>query len=230
MAPEQITNQINTNPQHSAPSHRRKERFFTVYNVIGIILCILFLPGFLISTTLLVGSLIHPDFPPSCFGYTPLMVETGSMIPLFDEEDLILVKNTAADATYQVGDVVCYHSGNSYVTHRIIEIAIDEDGNAVYTTKGDANNTPDREPVSPEQILGVYITHFEGWGKALLFIQTPVGMILCVMLPIFIVILLFTVPPRFADFIKRRKQRAARRSAGDLAEGDAPDGQNENRL
>ena len=227
---EQITNEINTDPQRSAPVHRQKQRFFTVYNVIGIILCVLFLPGFLISTTLLVSSLIHRDLPPSCFGYTPLMVETGSMIPLFDEEDLILVKNTTSEASYKVGDVVCYHSGNSYVTHRVKEITTDENGNTAYITKGDANNTPDRDPVSPEQILGVYITHFEGWGKALLFIQTPVGMILCVMLPIFIVILLFTVPPRIAAFIQRRKQRAARRVAGDLTEHDAPYGRNENRL
>lgn len=222
---EQITNETGADSQDREQARRQKQRFFTIPNVIGLILCVLFLPGFLISTTLLVSSLIHPDIPPSCFGYTPLMVETSSMIPLFDEEDLILVKNTASDASYRVDDVVCYHVGDVYVTHRVNEITADENGNTVYITKGDANNTPDRDPVLPEQILGVYVTHFEGWGKALLFIQTPVGMIVCVMLPIFVVILLFTVPPRIAAFVKRRKQRATRRAAEDLTEHDAPDGQ-----
>ena len=92
METEQLTKEIGTEKRQAEPSPEKKERFFTVWNIIGIILCVLFLPGFIISTTLLVSSLIHPDFPPSCFGYTPLMVEAGSMSPLFDEEDLILAK------------------------------------------------------------------------------------------------------------------------------------------
>ncbi len=218
MGTERITNETNTGSQRGTPSQRRKRRFFTVFNFIGIILCILFLPGFLISTTLLVSSFMHPDIPPSCFGFTPLMVETGSMAPLFDEDDPVLIKNTPDGADYYPGDVICFHSGDVYVTHRINEIAKDENGNAVYTTKGDANNTPDRETVRAEQILGVYKIRFAGMGKALLFIQTPVGMIVCVMLPIFIVILLFTVPPRIEQRKKRKKKQTVRRVPQELAE------------
>ena len=79
METEQITKEIGVEERQAEPSPEKKERFFTVWNIIGIILCVLFLPGFIISTTLLVSSLIHPDVPPSCFGYTPLMVETGTV-------------------------------------------------------------------------------------------------------------------------------------------------------
>lgn len=234
MESEQVTNKVNNaahdvrhntrhnTPQSSTPSRRRKQNFFTVYNTIGLILCILFLPGFLISATLLVSSFMHPDIPPSCFGYTPLMVETGSMLPLFGEDDLLLIKNTPDDAEYYPGDVICFHSGDVYVTHRIDSIGKDDNGNAVYTTKGDANNTPDRETVRSEQILGVYQIRFAGMGKALLFIQTPLGMIVCVMLPILIVILLFTVPPRIEQ--RKRRKKSARRAPQEFADKSAPNG------
>ncbi len=200
---EQITEEVSTDSQHRAPPRKKKERLFTVCNIIGIILCVLLLPGFLISSTLLVSSIMHPDIPPSCFDYTPLMVETGSMIPLFDEDDLVIVRNTPDNASYNVGDVVCFHSGNVYITHRINEI-VEGSGKTVYKTKGDANNTPDKDTVSPEQILGIYVTHFDGMGRVLMFIQTPVGMMLCVMLPIFLVLLLFLLP----SHIKSRKGKS----------------------
>ncbi len=148
------------------------------------------------------------------------------MAPLFDEDDLVLVRNTPENAVYYPGDVICFHSGDVYVTHRIDSIGEDENGSAVYTTKGDANNTPDRESVRSEQILGIYIAHFDGWGKALMFIQTPVGMIICVMLPIFIVILLFTVPPRIEARRKRTKKQAARPVSQDIADKNAANGRN----
>ena len=230
MESERITNETSADFRRREPAHNRKSSFLSISNIIGIILCVLMLPGFLISMTLFISSLIHPDVPPSCFGYTPLMVQSGSMSPLFDEDDLVLVQNGASDTVYAVGDIICFHSGDAYVTHRIKESTTDENGNTVYTTQGDANNTPDKDTVRPDQILGVYKTHFKGMGKALLFIQTPVGMIVCVMLPIFLVFLLFTVPPRIAAR-KKRKHMTARRIPGDFSDGNgmgsAPEGRNE---
>lgn len=231
MESEQITNEMDADCRCREPAYRRKQRLFSIPNIIGIILCVLMLPGFLISMTLFIGSLIHPGVPPSCFGYTPLMVQSGSMSPLFNEDDLVLVQNSASDTVYAAGDIICFHSGDAYVTHRIKEITTDENGNTVYTTQGDANNTPDKDTVRPDQILGVYKTHFKGMGKALLFIQTPVGMIVCVMLPIFLVFLLFTVPPRIAARKKRKKHMTARRIPRDFTDGNgmgsAPEGRNE---
>ncbi len=193
-APEESESQSESQAQGG----KQKQRIFTVYNIIGIILCVLLLPGFIISTTLLFSSWIHSDVPPSCFGYTPLMVQTGSMSPVFDEDDLVLIRNTQDDATYQAGDIICFHSGSTYVTHRIKEVTQDENGVTVYITQGDANNAPDDGSVRAEQILGVYKTRLKGMGKVFLFVQTPVGMMVCVMLPIILVLLLFLVPPLLA--------------------------------
>lgn len=203
MESEQKTNGIGADPQDKEPAGEQERRFFTVPNIIGIILCILMLPGFLISTTLLISSLIHPDVPPSCFGFTPLMVETDSMSPVFDENDVVLINNSDDGDTYGVKEIICYRSGDIYVTHRIKEITQDKDGNTLYITQGDAVNEPDEDLVRPDQILGVYQTRFAGMGKTLMFLQTPLGMILCVVLPFLLVFLLFTVPPYIAARRKR---------------------------
>lgn len=154
------------------------------------------LPGFIISTTLLVSSLIHPDVPPSCL----LRLYTadggnGQHVPSVRREGSDTGQEHPRRRIYSVGDVICFHSGDVYVMHRISEITADDSEDTVYITKGDANNTPDQGSVSQSQILGIYKTCFEGWGSALMFIQTPVGMLVCVMLPLVIVLLLFLVPP-----------------------------------
>lgn len=195
----------------SKDSAKQKRTFFTSYNVIGIVLCILLLPWFIFSVTLWVSSLIHRDAPPSCFGYTPLMVESGSMAPLFDENDLIFIKNTGDNATYKVGDIICFHSGDVYVTHRIKEITTDADGAAAYITQGDANNAPDQGAVLKEQIVGIYSSHLNGMGKAFMFIHSPTGLIVCVMLPAILVLLLFLVPPLY---VNSRKQKGEGNDSG----------------
>ncbi len=82
----------------SKKNGKQRNRFFNKYNVAGLFLCLLLLPGFIICTSLLVSTLFHRDAPPSCFGYTPLMVKSGSMAPVFDENDLLIIKNTGDDA------------------------------------------------------------------------------------------------------------------------------------
>lgn len=179
-----------------------------IAHIAGIILCILFLPGFIVTTTLLISSLLYPDIPPSFMGYTPLVVESDSMVPFFAQDDLVLIRNGKEGAAYEKSDVICFHSGDVYVTHRIVKIDTDEDGNTVYTTQGDANNTPDVQSVRPEQILGFYVTHVKGLGGFVLFMQTPAGMICCVLLPLLAIFCLFWIPPKIVDRLAKQKQTA----------------------
>ena len=208
-----VSNEINLSGGQQNRIARHKSKL-SVANIIGIVLCVLLFPGFLINVILLISSLIKPDVPPSCFGITPLIVESGSMSPSFEKNDLILIRNTSENDKYEKGTVVCYRSGDVYVTHRIVKVS-EENGKTVYTTQGDANNTPDRDTVGAEQILGVYSTHFAGMGNMLLFIQTPIGMILCVILPIFVIFLIFTVPSRISQRKKRYKYLTAKETKKD---------------
>lgn len=202
----------NNTPRHTAEKPRRTLGG-RIAHIVGIILCILFLPGFIVNTTLLISALIYPDIPPSFMGYTPLVVESDSMVPFFEENDLVLIRNGKGGAAYEKGDVICFRSGDVYVTHRIVKTETGEDGNTVYTTQGDANNTPDKQLVRPEQILGLYATHFKGLGGFVLFMQTPAGMVCCVFLPILVILCLFLIPPKIADRLAKRKHTVKKPSA-----------------
>lgn len=197
----------NNTLQHTAKKTRRTPGG-RIAHITGIILCILFLPGFIVNTTLLISALLHPDIPPSFIGYTPLVVESDSMAPCFAQDDLVLIRNGKEGTAYEKGDIICFRSGDVYVTHRIAKAEAGEDGNIVYTTQGDANNTPDVQPVRPEQVLGLYAAHFKGLGGFVLFVQTPTGMVSCVLLPIFVIFCLFWIPPKIAGRLAKRKQTA----------------------
>ena len=96
---------------------------------------------------------------PSFFGYSILVVSTGSMNDTLVEDDLILIKDTG---DYITGDIVTFiHDGEKTpTTHRIVEYT--DDGK--YITRGDANNTDDRKIVSDDMIFGevVYRMHTLG--------------------------------------------------------------------
>lgn len=103
------------------------------------------------SAALAVGVLI-----PRVTGSTPYTILTGSMVPRYPPGTLVV--DHAADLDeVGVGTVVTYQlvSGQSaVVTHRVVAVNTDLDGNVTYTTQGDANNAPDANPVKPEQIRG----------------------------------------------------------------------------
>lgn len=105
---------------------------------------------------------------PDVFGWSWAVVVSGSMEPAVSVDDLIIVHR---EKDYHVGDVISYESGNVVVTHRIIE----KSGN-VFTTQGDANNSPDLLPVKQEQIIGKVLLTVPRAGYLIGFLQTPLGM------------------------------------------------------
>lgn len=184
--------------------------FNKISNIIGIILCILFLPIFIVNVALLISYAVNPDSPPGFMGYTPLVVESDSMTPFFTKDDLVIIRNGEENQVYDNGTVICFESGNSYISHRIVKVTKKENGQLLYTTQGDANNTPDANPVNSSQILGSYVMNFKGLGGLLMFMQTPMGMICCVILPILLIFLLFYIPPKVVAAHKKRKSSPQR--------------------
>ena len=87
------------------------------------------------------------------------------------------------------GDIIAFKEGDIVITHRIDEVVI-EDGNVKYITKGDNNNTQDIGYVLPEQVEGVYQFKVARLGNLAMFIQTPIGMIVCLSIPVIIIVLL----------------------------------------
>ncbi|WP_203042831.1 signal peptidase I [Pimelobacter simplex] len=93
---------------------------------------------------------------PRLAGATPYTVLTGSMRPAHPPGTLVVVRPVDPE-DLAVGDIVTYQleSGEeTVVTHRIVAIGNQLDGDLVITTRGDANEVVDKEPVKPVQVRG----------------------------------------------------------------------------
>ena len=125
---------------------------------------------------------------PSIFGYSSLMVATGSMSGTIEEGDLIIIRDTD---DYKIGDIVTFFQDGDDIptTHRIYNI--DEDGK--WVTRGDANNSYDKRSITNDEFIGEvvlvipYVGTFIDWaveGGGLIYI---VGIFLILGLGIYII-------------------------------------------
>lgn len=161
-----------------------------LFSIIGAILCIILIPILIINITLIVKSYTNQDEVPSIGGYLPLIVLTDSMYPEIESGDLIICHTVKAEEV-EVGDVIAFFdpagNGTSIVTHRVIEV-IEENGIYQFRTKGDNNNTEDKDLVPGENLVGEYRSRIGGAGNVALFMQSTTGLIVCVVLPIILLI------------------------------------------
>ena len=161
-----------------------------VLTIVGTVLCIILIPILLINITLIAKSYINKDEVPSIGGTFPLIVLTDSMYPDIKSGDLIIC-NTAEAEDVKVNDVISFFdpagNGTSIVTHRVIEI-VEEDGEILFRTRGDNNNTEDKELVPAENLVGVYKMRIAGAGHIAMFMQSTAGLIVCVVLPIILLV------------------------------------------
>lgn len=96
---------------------------------------------------------------PLLLGAQTYTVLTGSMRPGLEPGTLIAVRTVDA-ADIRIGDVITFQlrSGEPEVaTHRVVAVGVDGTGDRVFMTRGDANDTTDREPVRAVQIRGVLV-------------------------------------------------------------------------
>lgn len=93
----------------------------------------------------------------SILGYRVFTIATGSMEPVYNINDVILVKDTDP-STLKKGDDIAYLGNRDavkglIVTHRIIRIETFSDGKVHYTLKG-VNNKYEDPSITEDQILG----------------------------------------------------------------------------
>ncbi|MBE6887520.1 MAG: signal peptidase I [Ruminococcaceae bacterium] len=157
-----------------------------IMTVVGTILCIILTPILLINLTLIAKSYINQNEVPSVGGFLPLIVLTDSMEPVIDGGDLIIC-HTAEAEEIKTGDIIAFFdpagNGTSIVTHRVLEI-VEENGTISFRTKGDNNNAEDKMLVPQDKLVAVYKTRIAGAGHVAMFMQSPTGLIVCVVLPI----------------------------------------------
>ncbi|MGN1301547.1 MAG: signal peptidase I [Clostridia bacterium] len=113
----------------------------------------------------------------SMFGYRAYIITTDSMKPNISQGDIIIIKETEEEKL-KIDDIITFRKNNKLITHRIIEIETDEDGNKQYVTKGDNNNIEDLEKVSYQEIEGKKIVKIPVLGKVVMLLQDEVYIIL----------------------------------------------------
>lgn len=170
-----------------------KEKTSTMHKVLtitGTILCIILLPVLVINLTLIAKSFINEGEVPSVGGRLPLIVLTDSMFPEIESGDLIIC-HTAEASNVETGDIISFFdpagNGTSIVTHRVVEI-VEKDGTIYFRTRGDNNNTDDKELVPAGNLVGIYDMRIAGAGNIAMFMQSSAGLIVCVVLPIILLV------------------------------------------
>lgn len=91
------------------------------------------------------------------FKYEPIAILSNSMHPLYNRGDVIIIEKMGINDLNNLNeqDIIEYNLNGIFIAHRIVSVEKHNDGTVLYTTKGDNNNTIDKEKVSPSQIKGV---------------------------------------------------------------------------
>ncbi len=113
--------------------------------------------------------------PPGMGRFSLLVVQSGSMAPVFATHSVIVVDKQVA-LPLNTGEVVTYHSADGrLITHRIVAAGFD--GQAYYITKGDANRSADLLPLREPDIFGrvVYVTP-SFFAFIVRFLRTPAAL------------------------------------------------------
>ena len=123
----------------------------------------------------------------SIFGTRMFVVKSGSMEPEIHTGSVVFDK-TAKE--YKVGEIITFKVSNSKdtVTHRIDEVRMDAEKKVFYQVKGDANNAPDQDLVSKENVVGKVSFTVPYLGYLVAFIKTLPGLIIFVIIPATIII------------------------------------------
>ena len=140
--------------------------------------------------------------------YGAYVIVSGSMEPLIKVRDAVIVKRTTIDRIKE-GDVVTYRSLDPafygiLITHRVVSIE-EENGETIFITKGDHNETIDRTPVKFNQIQGKVVMRVPKIGYLKYFLIDYYGWIIAVVLPSIGII--FYDVYKFIKGTKKNKER-----------------------
>jgi len=153
---------------------KRKETFKFISKYTG---KIVFIASF--ATLVFVSYLIHYQV----FQFDMFNVISSSMSPAIERGSLLISEPKSA---YLPSDVISFFNPgniNSKVVHRIDSIEI-IDGVKTYRTKGDANDSIDPWKVSDDLIIGKVFIIIPYVGFAISIIQSPLGVLLLIILPL----------------------------------------------
>lgn len=117
------------------------------------------------------------------------VVQSGSMEPTLPVGAVIFVDTDASAGDIEEGDIITFTQGRSTrtTTHRVHEkhtATVDGQTSVRFTTKGDANENVDPDPVYSDQIVGEVMFSIPYLGRVIALGGTTVGWALLVVVPV----------------------------------------------
>lgn len=119
-------------------------------------------------------------------GMKAFSVLSGSMEPEIPTKSMIFSRIPRGKDDIQIGTIITFEKPDMKginITHRVVEIK-EKRSETIYITKGDANESPDKWEVPYSNIRGIYARNIPYLGYSLQFLQSKLGIILLVVLPV----------------------------------------------
>jgi signal peptidase I len=136
------------------------------------------------AAAIVAASLLAVTIGPKVLPYQALVVRSGSMSPTIRTGSIVFYKKMNADKV-KVGDIIVFDKPgqtNEKVTHRVYKISNGPTGR-YFTTKGDANGTPDSWRVPAVGTGWVSAFHIPAIGYALAALQSTLARLLLLVIP-----------------------------------------------
>ena len=113
------------------------------------------------------------------FRYGLFIIQSGSMEPTIKTGSVAVDKKFD---DYKEQDIITFKRAEKIITHRITKI-VEQNGENLYQTKGDANNGEDLILVRKNDVLGKVLFAIPFLGYAMAFAKTKLGIFLLIVIP-----------------------------------------------
>jgi signal peptidase I len=135
-----------------------------------------------------------------------------------DKGSMIIAQEVPV-GSLSVGDIITYYENidsTTPITHQIIEVIQDQNGQDAYITKGTNNQVADPYLVNPDMILGKVVFDMPFAGSVLSFIDTNLYYIFAGAVILGAVAFLFLIPLIEQENARRHRVKAKREELWDI--------------
>lgn len=121
-------------------------------------------------------------------------IVSPSMVPNINVYDVIVNTRVDSPKDIKIGDVITFTSTstetmNVTITHRVVSIIQDAEGNYSYQTKGDNNLIEDSSSVPYSNVIGRVSLRIPGLGRIQLFVASLYGWLCLILIPTLYIII-----------------------------------------
>lgn len=125
--------------------------------------------------------------------FSAYTIVSPSMVPSINVLDVVVTKRVDRPEDLEKGDIITFNStdyrySGVTVTHRIQNIEKTSNGEYLFTTKGDNNNTPDSSRISFNEIYGQVLFRIPKIGYIQYYLTSILGWVAIIIVPAVMII------------------------------------------